>query len=582
VTKPHLFTIIFTPIAILFFLAGTTFVWYADRSARDFYLKQTEISLTEWSSLASSLAVSLPAEPPQLDSLARSLDSLSHIRFTYIAEDGRVLADSRQNASTMENHRERPEVRAAMEGRKGISVRSSPTLNQKMMYLALPMPLQGRKTAVIRAAIPLEAIGDALHDLYLNFMFSATIIFFGSVAISYMIARKIVSPVTLMQKAALQFGSGNLAGTIATPNTYELAELAETLKLMARQLQERISGEARRKSELKAVLDSMNEGVIAVDAESRVLFINRAAERLLGVSAAAVTGKSLPAAVRQPALIEFLSNFSLVSPRSINFERNDFLIEVSAAELTDESEHRLGTLAVLTDQTRLYRLETVRRDFVANVSHELRTPITSIKGSAETLASVIKDDPHAAERFIDMIHRNAERMISILEDLLSLARLEQDNRGEKILMERTSLAEAVHRAIESTEEKAATKEIVIFASGEAEISAGNTQLLEQAVVNLIENAIKYSPANTKITVAISHDNQEVSIVVSDQGVGIEAEHLPRLFERFYRIDTGRSRQEGGTGLGLAIVKHIALAHGGRVSVSSSPGEGSKFGIHLPR
>ncbi len=594
--KPRLFTLIFVPIIWLILLSSIAFVWYANRAARAFYLQQTESTLSQWAELASSLALIPLSNNSSLDSLTRSLDSLSNIRFTFIAEDGRVLADSRQAANLMENHRERPEVRKALAGMKGVAIRSSPTLKQEMMYLALPLIRQGGRGEVIRAAIPLNAIGSTLRSIYLSIALGALGIFFGTIVVSYLIAHRITEPVIQMQNVALRFGAGDFSGRIPSPAPRELAALATTLNGMAQQIRDKIQDETRRRGELNAVLSSMNEGILAIGKDNRILFINHAAERLLGVTASTVVGQSLPAGVRHSGLAEFILSLNTLppptpasvgeqfaqSPQTAQFERDGLILEVTGTELTDNNRQKLGTLAVLADVTRLRQLETVRRDFVANVSHELRTPITSIKGSAETLGMIIREDPESASRFTLMILRNSDRMIAILEDLLSLARLEQSDRGETIAMEHTSLAEVTRGALEMIAEKADARGNILSLSGEAEITAGNSQLLEQAVSNLLDNAIKYSSPGTKILVEIALDNQEASITIKDQGAGIEAQHLPRLFERFYRVDTGRSRNEGGTGLGLAIVRHIAIVHGGRVSVASTPGVGSTFGIHLPR
>jgi len=236
---------------------------------------------------------------------------------------------------------------------------------------------------------------------------------------------------------------------------------------------------------------------------------------------------------------------------------------------------------VLDDVSLLRKLETVRRDFVANVSHELRTPITSIKGSAETLADGALKEPEVSKHFVEIILRNADRMNSLIEDLLSLARLEQEGSGKGLTLSEDSPLRIAASAIELNKSMAESKRISIELSGTQSQLKCNPQLLEEAVSNLIDNAIKYSNQDGKVEVKIVADMQEVSILVSDNGIGIENHHLGRLFERFYRVDVSRSRQAGGTGLGLAIVKHIALAHKGRVSVRSQPGVGSSFGIHLP-
>ncbi len=242
-----------------------------------------------------------------------------------------------------------------------------------------------------------------------------------------------------------------------------------------------------------------------------------------------------------------------------------------------------GAVVVVNDVTRLRRLEAVRSDFVANVSHELKTPVTSIKGFAETLADGAIDDPDAGRRFLRIIAGQADRLNAIIEDLLALSSLERGAEGREVALQEARLADVLAVAAEVCAAKADAKRIAVTVDCPDELYAEiNPPLLEQAVVNLLDNAIKYSPEDTGVAVSADQTERETVITVGDQGVGISREHLPRLFERFYRVDKARSRDLGGTGLGLSIVKHIAQVHGGSVSVDSLVGRGSTFRIHLPR
>jgi two-component system phosphate regulon sensor histidine kinase PhoR len=261
-------------------------------------------------------------------------------------------------------------------------------------------------------------------------------------------------------------------------------------------------------------------------------------------------------------------------------------LQAQAAPLSDAAGQRIGVLIVMHDVTRLRRLEVIRRDFVANVSHEIKTPITAIKGAVETLDDAVDDLglDDSARRFLGIIARQADRLHNIVEDLLSLARIEQETERDRIALERVDLNEVARAAVSACMLQADAKQIKVELrrADSAEVMA-NAQLLEQAVINLLDNAIKYSPSGTRVSIACAapDDDAGAQVIVSDQGVGIDSDHLPRLFERFYRTDKARSRAQGGTGLGLAIVKHIAQAHGGTVSVESQVGRGSTFRIHLP-
>jgi two-component system phosphate regulon sensor histidine kinase PhoR len=291
--------------------------------------------------------------------------------------------------------------------------------------------------------------------------------------------------------------------------------------------------------------------------------------------------------VRHPDLQNFVTR-ALASSRQVDGEiilrdnGRDRLLQVRGTTLRDPQGKAFGALIVFNDVTRLRRLEQARRDFVANVSHELKTPITSIKGFVETLLDGAIREPDNALNFLQIIARHAERLNEIIDDLLSLSRIEQDSEQGKITLSHDPMKGVLHEAIQVCQERAAAKAIEIDLECPDDLAAEiNSPLLSQAVVNLIDNAVKYSPPKRPVHVEAREEMGEVIILVRDHGPGIAPEHLPRLFERFYRVDGGRSRKEGGTGLGLAIVKHIAQAHGGYVTLQSAPGKGSTFLIHLP-
>ena len=361
------------------------------------------------------------------------------------------------------------------------------------------------------------------------------------------------------------------------------------MNLMAGQLDDRIRTALRQRNELEAVLSSMVEGVLAVDTDERIIRINRAAANLIGVDPPDVPGRSVLEVVRNSDLQRFIT-WTLASAEPVESEiviyqdESEVSLQAHGTALRGTSEHEnIGALIVLNDLTLLRRLEGVRRDFVANVSHELRTPITSIKGFVETLQDGALESPQDARRFLDIISRQADRLNAIVEDLLSLSRIEGETQGADIAVERTGIKGLLRSAIQSCEVKASEKDITLELRCDDGINAQvNAQLVEQAVINLIDNAIKYSDAGDVVNVRCARTDLEVVISVEDHGTGIAPEHLPRLFERFYRVDKARSRKLGGTGLGLAIVKHIAQVHEGHARVESTLGKGSTFSIHLPR
>ena len=394
-----------------------------------------------------------------------------------------------------------------------------------------------------------------------------------------------------LRRVARRFAEGDLSQRIAVAGPGPLRNLATALNQMARQLDSRIQAVVQQRNEIETIVSSMVEGVLAIDRDERVISLNRAAAQLLRLDATAALGRSIQEVVRNTTLQALVSEalrgeaprqteITLPSPEESKAPDERHL-QAQGAALRDAAGQRIGAVVVLHDVTRLRRLEKVRRDFVANVSHEVRTPVSAIKAAVETLIDDPAASPEDAAQFLAIIRRQADRLSHIVDDLLELARIEQDAQRTRLELTDEPLDKVVQGAVEIIAHRAKEKGLRIDLRCEEGLSAkANANLLEQAVVNLLDNAIKYSPAGGVITVTTQRYHDAALITVEDRGVGIEAEHLPRLFERFYRTDKARSRALGGTGLGLAIVKHVASAHGGAVSVDSTPGQGSVFRIHL--
>lgn len=394
-----------------------------------------------------------------------------------------------------------------------------------------------------------------------------------------------------LERGARRLAEGDLSQRVAVNGPLMISSMAESLNEMAKQLQHRLSTVVEQRNELGAVLSSMNEGVIAVDQEQRILSLNPSAARMFHIDARESIGRPIEEVIRNTSLQNFVrqtlshhtatqAEFPLRLETSISV--SEHIIEAQGAALRDMHDRRIGAVMVFHDVTRLRKLESIRTDFVSNVSHEIKTPVTAIKGAIETLL----DEPDPAFtpdtlKFLQIISRQSDRLVAIIEDLLSLTRLEHDN--ELLAAERTAcdVQAIIHAAVETCQATAQERQSRINVECSSSITAlGIAPLLEQALVNLIVNAIKYSPDRSSVLVSAMDNGHEVVISVQDHGRGIEPEHLPRVFERFYRTDKARSRQMGGTGLGLSIVKHIAEVHRGRVSVNSTPGAGSTFRIHL--
>jgi two-component system, OmpR family, phosphate regulon sensor histidine kinase PhoR len=547
-----------------------------------------------------------PGDPSSdLDRLCKQLGRIGagHMRLTIITPAGAVLGDSDEDPAKMENHSDRPEIQGALQTGSGSSVRFSPTLGRRMMYVAVALPaaplpveqqtspnaLESRVPVVIvRAAAPVTEIDHVLHGIYVNMLWAGLVIAAGAAALSLLISRRISQPIVAIKQIAERFAAGELDLRVPTPHSAELAALAGSLNTMAAQLGERITTITEQRNELDAVLSSMAEGVFAVDNKGRIVSMNPAAGRLLGIDPGPLqrTPAQVEEIVRNVDLQEFVrQTLAGIQPNETDISlpvNGNRSFSLQGACLKDARGRRNGAVIVLNDLTRLRRLEEVRRDFVANVSHELKTPVTSIQGFVEALVDGDIRDPAQVERYLGIIARHTSRLNAIIDDLLTLSRLEDAGQRRALSFDtcaiKKTLAEAIDLSSVKADEKRMTIDLICDDRLEARI---NPPLLEQAVINLIDNAVKYSPEGSRIRVQASRDDSRVSIAVIDEGSGIPPEHLSRIFERFYVVDKSRSRKLGGTGLGLAIVKHIAQAHGGRVTVESTPGKGSTFTIHLP-
>jgi two-component system phosphate regulon sensor histidine kinase PhoR len=410
----------------------------------------------------------------------------------------------------------------------------------------------------------------------------------ATLAISYLAALRIIGPVSDLQNGVTRIGEGDLAYRLAIPPVPHLADLARSINQTADRLQKYIQALNEERNLRTLILANMTRGVIALDNGQMILDLNESARRLLSLSGRMPEGTRIGEVVRYPELLTLIEA-SEKSEEAVEKEMaagtsRDVQLNMRATALKDVAGNRVGTLLVLSDVTLLRRLETVRQDFVANVSHELRTPVTSVKGFAETLLDGAMRDPETAERFLKIIVRQANQLELIIRDLLELSRLEQ-NSSQSLDRQPMPVAGVLKSAIELCQTRADDRGVKLCLSCAPELTAVmHAGLMEQAVVNLIDNAIKYGAGAESARVdieAVKEGASVVRITVRDYGPGIEHKHLDRLFERFYRVDKGRSRELGGTGLGLAIVKHIVLLHNGTVSVESELGNGAAFTIRLP-
>lgn len=562
--------------------------WYSTTALSRLFTRETEQDLEIRTRLA------IQALPPiinfsnttDLSGQIRRIAELTRTRVTLVALDGTVLGDSHENPAVMDNHADRPEIIAALKTGVGSSSRYSFTRQRDMLYVARPIPHEnGQTLAILRLSLPLDNLANALASTRSGLIIGGIIFSVIFIALSIFMWSRIGLILQRMMLAARQFANGDLSHRVWVSDSREFGGLAEALNLMAGQLDARIKEIERQHNEQQAVLASMSEGVIALNTKSEVLSVNDTAGRIFSINPGQVVGQPLESVLRNAQLQDFCQRV-FKSERETEQEliilEQDRHLQVHGTTLKDASRNDIGALIVLNDISHLKKLETMRQDFVANVSHELKTPITGIKGFIETLKSGALNDPENSERFLDIISDQADRLNAIIDDLLTLSRIEREQDRHRLDMQPETLRPVLEAAIADCHYQAETAQVEIELICTPELTATiNADLIRQAVLNLLDNAVKYGVAGKRIQVRAEKSPETLTISVKDFGPGIPEEHHARLFERFYRVDKGRSRKLGGTGLGLAIVKHIALAHRGSVSVDSRPDAGSQFFIKIP-
>ena len=483
-----------------------------------------------------------------------------------------VLADSEADPKTMENHAGRPEVAAALKGTKGAATRLSHTVGVEFLYVAVP---SGDK--VVRLAYPLATFQQHLDAIHGTLLRGTAWALLFALVLAIAVAQNVSTRLRRIVKFAEQVAAGDLSARIAARSGDEIGQVARALDKTARRLEENFASVRESRLQLEALLNSMTDGVIAVSPEMKILWANQAITRM--VHQTARIGSPVTELIRHP---DFLSTLrAALASRQRESAIAASLVGRRSFSITAEPLPDGGVVTVLHDISEIERVEKTRRDFIANVSHELRTPLTSIRGYAETLLDSDDIGHGDVREFLQVIRRNAERMGRLTEDLLVLARVESGE--EKLDIRPHPAHQLVAEAASSMQESAKTAEVEISVGTipEAEVLA-DSYAMHQVFANLISNALRYAEGGKKVLIGAEEHPGSVEFYVQDFGPGIASEHLPRIFERFYRVDKARSRESGGTGLGLAIVKHIVLNHGGTVRVESSVGHGSTFFFSLPK
>lgn len=510
--------------------------------------------------------------PDNYAEIAREAEQASGARATIIRTDGQVLADSEANPPEMENHATRPEFVSALRGKMGENSRTSHTVGIDFLYVAAPIP-----GGAVRLAYPLSAIKDVNKQVRIGLLKSSTLAVLVALMLAMIASRSISKRLRAIMHFSERIAAGDLSARIDEDGASdEIGTVAAALDKTARRLEQSFREVEMSRKELETVLNSMQEGVIATSGDGRVIWANRKMHELLpsGVR----IGSPLVETLRDPDLLRAVEVAG--KSKSANTERVSWAAAGRSFSLTAAPMPGGGVVAVMYDLSEIERLEKTRRDFIANVSHELRTPLTSIQGYTETLLDGMHADQKLAQEFLEIIRKNASRMSRLTEDLLTLARVESGEQSFRF--ESISAMELLQDADQTLRDIARSRGIEVrVVESVGERVQADRDAIHQVFVNLVDNAIKYAPNGTEVQLGARMKENQVEFFVRDFGTGIPSEHLPRLFERFYRVDKARSRESGGTGLGLAIVKHIIKKHGGTVSAQSQVNRGSEFSFSLP-
>jgi two-component system phosphate regulon sensor histidine kinase PhoR len=529
------------------------------------------------------------------------LKKITGSRVTFISGNGTVLGDSDHDPMTMDNHTHRPEVEAAKQAGIGREIRKSDTLQENMMYVALAVKPGSANSNIIRFAKSLSDIESSIRELWYVLLIGLLILFVVVAVISYRIALGLTRPLEQITKVAKRIKNMDYQARVKVVNHDEIGELAIAINAMADSLQEQMKRIRQNESQLETVLDNMINGIVMIDRAGNIVLLNRMAEEVLGFSAKELAGRHYAEAKQQYELSQIIQE-GLERREHLHDEITFYfpeerLLELNLVPVFHSGEEFGGVLLVLQDVSAIRRLERMRSEFVANVSHELKTPIAAVKGFAETLLGGAVSDPATANSFLQIIYDESERLNRLIGDILELSKVE--SRRVPLQFSPVELSSFTDKTIELLASEAARKHITLDVSVEEGVYVeADEDRLRQIMMNLLSNGINYTPDGGKVSIRVEPiatgkavpgtqpddllgDYDHIRIWITDTGIGIPKKDLPRIFERFYRVDKARSRSSGGTGLGLSIVKHLVELHKGTISVESTVGVGSTFMIELP-
>jgi len=571
------------PYVIFILLAMTGLGFYLSGLVRDAHLANLQSQLTAEAHLLGDVLESWLARGESgeaFDTLVRNYADTLGARITVIGPDGTVLGESHEDRTKMDSHLYRPEVQQSLATGWGSSIRFSRTMGYEMMYVAAPVKIGGRVVGIVRVALPLHRVEAHVARLRRTILTATLLTALSAVFLALLIAERIARPIRQLTQVAERMAEGDLSARLLPSTRDEVGVLTQAFNQMSNRLREAISTLAKERGRLAGVLNNMADGVLITDGDGRVRLINPAAARLLSATEETALGRSFAQVARDHRIINLWQRCRELGEEQIEpveVSRQGPFLQIIVAPLQDTDPRTY--LVILQDLTRVRRLETVRRDFISNISHELRTPLASLKALVDTLRDGALEDPPAAEHFLNRMETEVDALTQMVQELLELSRIESGQ--VPLRLKPITVADVVLPPADRLCPQAERTGLRLTVDLPADLPPvlADVERMQQVVTNLVHNAIKFTPSGGEVTITAEVGESEVIVSVHDTGIGIPADDLPRIFERFYKVD--RARSEKGTGLGLAIAKHIVEAHGGRIWVESQVGKGSTFRFALP-
>jgi two-component system phosphate regulon sensor histidine kinase PhoR len=554
------------------------------------YTDMTRNHLVENAEMVTQLIVASESygEREQLQELFQNFEQPIQMRFTVVDTEGVVLADSENDPAEMNNHFNRPEIQDVLEQDEafGESIRYSTTQDFNMMYVALPLVSEGETVGAVRTSLSLGVIDDAMNRLWFSLSIALGLMFLIAAIASTMLARSITRPIDSIMNVTSRLRKNDYSSRVNTEAKGEIGDLSQSINALAASLQRQMKEIEENEQQLTSIISNMVSGVMLVNQDGKVELLNSAMERFLSQHKGNLIGQPYEKVGERFALSPHIhavfETNEKVHEEVHSYYPQERIMDAHLAPYYGQGWQQRGVIVVLHDITEIRRLEKMRSDFVANVSHELKTPVTSVRGFSETLMSGEVTDEETTKQFLKIIHDESQRLDRLISDLLNLSKIERQKMPLNLeTLNMTALVHEVSVTLQGAIEEKRTRLVLPDPSKDVYLQ-GDEDRLRQIILNLVGNGINYTAEGGTVTVSLKENVEKVRLIIKDDGIGIPEESLPRIFERFYRVDRARSRHSGGTGLGLAIVKHLIESHHGEIEVESREGEGTTFTVILPK